>query len=119
MLTTTTTTTRATLLCFSDLLQMSFGGKPHVDVWMWTPLYEDEQRRIVTADTHVVYQRRLYSDVFPVSRGTWLGMNVTIPHDGGHRISNQEFTPYGGSYMTPLVVRGDCTHNLFNGRWNY
>jgi len=106
-----------------DLLQIWSSKRrgPHVDIWLWMPDSDEGKDLIVTKDYTVIYRWREKSHIFPLKEAEWLGVNVTIPNDP-HAISAREFAVYGGgprAYMTPVVLRADCFHNLFNGRLFY
>lgn len=109
-----------------DLLQIHRADRPlgnnspHVDIWAWREDFDREtgKRLIVTADYTVTFRWRDWDLIFPLDNMEWQGMEVPVPHDA-HEVSRREFDVYGGSYLTPQVFRGDCSHNFFNGRWGY
>lgn len=75
----------------------------------------------MTKDHTVGYRWRDKSHIFPLKFVDWEGTQVSIPQ-ASHVVSEKEFGGWSaepGSYMTPLVFRGDCFHNFFNGRWLY
>jgi len=109
---------------------------PHVDLWVWheLPLDDPESfqtlppskdfpngaryavRTMKTFDPDVNTQTRPLSLIFPLQTVQWAGMTVTVPFDA-HGVAHNEFSRYGGTYLKPLVFRGDCLHNLVSLRW--
>ena len=39
------------------------------------------------------------------------------PDRSSHGVASFEFARYGGTYMTPMVFRGDCLHNIVSMRF--
>lgn len=72
--------------------------------------------RFHSADHLIHYNARPAAELFPLNATSWLGHPVFVPAEA-HKISEEEFSHYGGSYMQSQVFRGDCFHNLFNARW--
>jgi hypothetical protein len=122
---------------------------PHIDIWLWEIMLGDEDQystsealvpersrdirenavkshdgeylMIDTRDHEGVYYRpRPMSDVFPLKSVVWTDVSDSsyIPAKS-RKVSDAEFTRYGGDYMDPQVFRGDCFHNFFNLRWMY
>jgi len=127
-----------------DLLQIrrSFDSRaswdPHFDIWLWrrnsadpttklqhgmTNIHQVETQEgeevgpyaLTTPEPSIRTFSRSFGLIYPLETATWLGRNVTIPHLA-HPVSRLE---YGASYMTPMVLRRDCMHNLFHGRFKY
>lgn len=100
--------------------------RTHVDIWVWYRKEivdfnedNDHNNRIQTItilenlDYSINYQRRIISDIYPLKYTKWLNDNVTIAFNS-HTIARKE---YGSSYMTPVVYRKNCFHNMYFGRW--
>jgi hypothetical protein len=104
------------------LLQLKFQDdmskdQSHVDIWLWTRKYihdHDEKELVLEhIDYTIKYKSRFISNIYPLKPAIWLGRNIKIPFDSD-TISYKE---YGTSYMKATVFRGNCVHNLINGRW--
>lgn len=93
--------------------------QPHVDIWLWTRHYKTNKNInesvIELFDYSLKYQTRLLSDIYPLVSVRWLERNIKIPFQA-HKIA---FKEYGASYMTAIAFRGNCFHNLVDGRWIY
>ncbi|KNC53309.1 uncharacterized protein AMSG_08804 [Thecamonas trahens ATCC 50062] len=97
-------------------------NSPHMDIWFWREeKLADGSRVVSTAYDDVAYRKRAWDDIFPlkaVAWKAWPGHDIYIPADA-HGVSQKEFGAWPGSYMTPVVYKGDCFHNWFQRRWLY
>jgi len=84
------------------------------DQW-WGQLDEVSDVLIASPEDSVIYWRRKYDSMYPFLVFPWLRRNISAPFDC-HEISAIE---YGYDYMTPVVMRRDCLHNMVQRRWNY
>jgi hypothetical protein len=101
------------------LVQVGMKYGPHMDIWIWTPeVQSDQSIHIWTADSAVWYHPREWKMIYPTKQLEWLGVNAAVPAEA-MKVSDLEFSHYGGDFMIPIVVRGDCTHNIFQGRLFY
>ena len=104
------------------LIQIRFNEscQPHFDLWLWQAERSVDGRSIDywTPFKDINYNGRVSAHMFPLVNATWLGVRVGMVASS-HDVARLEYAEYAGSYLVAKHVRADCTHNLFNGRWNY